>query len=214
MKVRIISLTFLMIGFSTLSFAKTNYVKGVQRITFRTGPGTDNKIIKMLDAEAKVQVLENGTEWTKVKDADGNEGYILNRFLTEEVPHLYRYQWLKSKYDKLDTRFKDMKTKQNELKSTLKTRETELTETSKELTTAQTSFEDLKKGSAEYLKLQSTYKRTKALLEDQNSRVISLESQLSKYYIYWFLAGAGVLFLGWVIGLTSRKKRHAPGLSF
>lgn len=214
MRVLAIVTGLLLACLSTATFAENNYIKDIQKVTFRSGPGTDNKIIKMLEAETKLKVLEAGAEWTKVRDEEGNEGYVLNRFLTKDIPHVYLYKWLKNKHEKLNTRFEELKKKQAELSSTLKEREKALTDSNQQLTDTQKSFTELKEGAGKYLQLQSEYKRTKALLEDQNARVLSLESQLSKHYIYWFLAGAGVLFLGWIIGVTSKKKRHSPGLSF
>ena len=48
-------------------FAAKSYISGVQKVTFRSGPGKTNKIIKMIESDAAVTVLEEGEEWTKVK---------------------------------------------------------------------------------------------------------------------------------------------------
>jgi SH3 domain protein len=209
-----IFLILLVLMFSLSAHSEKNYIKGIQKVTFRTGPGTDSKILKMMETDTPVTLLEVGEEWTKVKDSEGKEGYILSRFLSKEVPGSVRYQWLKTKYEKLQNNHNELKLKNTELTKILKNTEADLNKTSTELTTAQTEYDNLKSGSAEYLKLQSNYKKTNALLDDRSSKVIALESQLSKHYIYWFLAGGGVLFLGWLIGLQSRKKKSSGQLSF
>ena len=64
------------------------------------------------------------------------------------------------------------------------------------------------------LKLKKKYEKTEELLNSQTSKVKELQTKVSTYYIFWFLAGGGVLFLGWLIGLFSRKKKRSGSLSF
>jgi SH3 domain protein len=196
------------------AYSAKNYVKGVQRVTFRVGAGTESKIIKMMDADSPVTLLEQGEQWAKVKDSEGNEGYILGRFLSSEIPTSLLYKWLKAKYGKLEKKHQELTNKKSDLKTSLKTKEKELKNITSELIIVQSSLDKLKSDSADYLGLESNFKRTNALLDDQNSKVIALESQLSKHNIFWFLAGAGVLFFGWLVGLQSKKSRHSSQLSF
>lgn len=199
---------------SANAYAERNYISGVQKITFRTGPGTDNKIIKMLETHTKVELVEAKETWSKIKDADGNEGYVLNRFLTKDVPYTLRYKWLKSKHDKLQESFDKKKISYNELKTKLAETETKLKEVAETLAKVQAEYTSLKEGSADYIGLKAKYDETVKSLTEQSAKVEKLESSISVYYIKWFLAGSGVLFLGWVIGLFSRKKKSYSGLSF
>ncbi len=199
---------------SSYAFAAKHYISGVQKVTFRTGAGTDNKIIKMLETTSAVELLEQGETWSKVKDSSGEEGYVLNRFLSKDVPYVLRYKWIKSQYDKLKSShgnlkddFKEDQTQIDQLKMTVKTLEDQLKQT-------KNNYEELKLGSADYLGLKKKYDLTLASLEEQTTRVRELESKISIYYIKWFLAGAGVLFLGWLIGLFSRKKKNHSQLKF
>lgn len=196
-------------------FAQKNYIKGIQKVTFRKEAGKTQKIIKMLPTESPVTIIEAGEEWTKVKDSEGVEGYVLNRFLTKDVPFSLKYKWLKGRYDKekeksaqLAQDLKELKTELSGTKASLKETETSLKQTSD-------SFEDLKSGSADYLNLKKKFERTEQLLLSQTAKVKELESKVSTIYIFWFLAGGGVLFVGWLIGLISRKKKkYGSSLSF
>jgi SH3 domain protein len=196
--------------------AKKTYIKGLQRVTFRSGPGTTNKVLKMMESDNAVTVMEVGEQWTKVKTSEGTEGYILNRFLTADIPFSSKYKWLKSKFDKLKDRHDILKTNQKEVNKVLSETKDSLFKSQEALTTTNSSYEELKLGSTKYLELKKKYESTVAELSAQNVKLKVLESKISTYYIFWFLAGSGVLLLGWVIGLLSRKKKsgYGGGISF
>lgn len=194
------------------TFAASNYITGIQKVTFRTGPGTDNKIIRMLETDSKVEVLESGETWTKVKDTQGDEGYVLSRFLNKSTPYKLRFDWLKKKHEKLQARDDERKVKNQELIAELKRLQEELVSLKSNLENTEKSFDELKDGSADYIGLKANYDKTVKKLSEQSKKVKDLESKISIYYIKWFLAGGGVLLLGWIIGLMSRKKKSYSGL--
>ncbi len=195
------------------SFAAKNYIVGTQKVTFRTGPGTDNKIIKMLVSDDTVTVLEVGETWTKVTNTDGAEGYVLNRFLTKDVPVALKYKWLRGQFEKQKNTIEALKTTKKELALKTKGLETQLSNTSTALDETKKELDELKVGSADYIGLKTKYDTTVKTLSSQTNKVETLESQISIYYIKWFLAGSGVLVLGWLLGLMSRKKKSYSGIS-
>jgi len=72
------------------SSAATVYVTDSLKITLRTGPGTDNKIIAILSSGERLEVLETGNDWTRVRvlgsEGEQKEGWLLSRFLIERQP--------------------------------------------------------------------------------------------------------------------------------
>jgi SH3 domain protein len=64
--------------------------------------------------------------------------------------------------------------------------------------------------------LKSKYDKAAAQLEEQTKRADSLEEQLNRFemnqYIKWFLAGSGVLLVGFIIGFSARRQRRRPSL--
>lgn len=194
--------------YSHIILAKAHYISGIQKVTFRTGPGTDNKIIKMLATDEKITTLEVGETWTKVKDSENREGYVLNRFVTEEVPGILKFNHIKKKYDKLKEKKSSLKSENKLLTQQISKLNNELKTVKATLSTTEESFEQLTIGSADYIGLKKKYDQTLKNYEDKKERVVQLESQINMYYIKWFLAGGGVLILGWLIGLISRKKKN------
>ncbi|MFT6633626.1 MAG: SH3 domain protein [Bacteriovoracaceae bacterium] len=195
------------------SIAATNYITGVQKVTFRTGPGTDNKIIRMLETDSKVETMEVGETWTKVKDANGDEGFVLSRFLVKDTPYKFRYEWLKNQHEKLKEKYAEVSKRNGEYDKELTGLKTELDTAKGELSSTAQSYTELKEGSTDFIGLKKKYDSTLKNLNAQTAKVEDLESKISIYYIKWFLAGGGVLFLGWLIGLMSRKKKSYSGLS-
>lgn len=197
---------------SISAIAQTRYVDGIQKVTFRTGAGTDNKIIKMVETNEKMTLVEEGDTWSKVKDSQGDEGYILNRFLTKDVPATLKYEYQKNKNKKLSEKNDELNQTIDKLKQDLAATQTELTTTKTNLDKTQNNFTELKAGASDYIGLKERYDNTVAELDKQTERVAQLEAQVNTYYIKWFLAGGGVLFLGWLIGLISRKKKYQSGI--
>lgn len=196
----------------TVVLAKDSYISGIQKITFRTGPGIDNKIIKMLSSGDKISVIEPGEVWAKVNDGNGNEGFVLTRFITDVIPIGAKYDSLKIKFDRLTEKTSSFSTENKGLKETINSLEKELSDTKGELVTTEKSFEELKKGSADYIGLKLKYDKVLLDLTQKSNRVKELESHVNIHYIKWFLAGAGVLLVGWLIGLISRKRKTYSGL--
>ncbi|MBD65108.1 MAG: hypothetical protein CME62_07875 [Halobacteriovoraceae bacterium] len=198
-------LTLILTSFSL--YAQKSYISGIQKVTFRSGPGKTNKIIQMIETDSPVTILEAGEEWTKVKDSSGQEGYVLNRFLSKDVPYNLRYNWLKGRYDKLEEKNKELQEALNSVRSELKETSQTLDQTKSTLDQTSSSFEELKTGSQDYLNLKKKYDQAVEKLNSQNDIVTVLKSKASTTKMLWMIAGGGIFFFGWLIGLISRKKK-------
>ena len=66
---------------------ETMYVDGdLVPVTFRTGPGIIHSIIAELRSGQKVEVIERGEEWAKVRLPNEREGWVIRRFITPNPP--------------------------------------------------------------------------------------------------------------------------------
>lgn len=64
--------------------AATRYVSDQLSINLRRGAGNQYRITKLLEAGTRVEVLEEAEDgWSLVRTADGEEGYVVSRLLTE-----------------------------------------------------------------------------------------------------------------------------------
>ena len=196
--------------------AETQYVSDEMHITFRSGPGGDRKIIKLLVSDQAVEVMQKEGEWALVRLPDGKEGWVLHRYLTTKEPCDAVLARLQSKHANLGDRTEALDEENNALKKKNETLTADLKGTQAELDKTRNAFEALKKESAAYLELKARHKKTSAALSEQTKRADTLENQLNtltkNHSIIWFLSGAGILVLGVATGLISRPKKRRSSL--
>jgi SH3 domain protein len=202
--------------FSTPVLAKNKYVSDSVKVTMRTGPGNDRKIISLLSIGTKVEVVQPGDEWTLVRLANEKEGWVINRFLTDKIPSDIELKILKSKYQALKDSASQMQEKNSLLKAENEKLTTEFAVSRKELQKTSKDYEALKTESKEFLKLQSKFKAASSKLAEQTKKAEKFEDELTKLLwnqnIKWFLSGAGVLILGFIIGFSAKRQRRRSSL--
>ena len=202
----------LLILFSTAVQAETMYVSDLAEITLRTGKGIDHKIIAMIKSGQKVEVLEPDDQWTRIRLPSGKEGWVVSRFLTSKLPSRIELEQLKEKHKALLALADSPYTEISKLKDENQKLMAELAVSEKTLNALKTSYETLKSKSASLLKLQDSSENSVARLSEQQKEVERLEEELSKLerrqYIHWFLSGAAVLFVGFLMGYRAKRQRR------
>ena len=213
---QIVFLGIVLMCFSANGFAETMYVTDLLKLTLRSGPSTEHKILSVIESGQQVEMLEPGEDWSLVRMANGKEGHVLTRYLVPEPTYNLRLEQLQTKHKALmqqaatlleeNTRFRDESKK---LKSTLDGNE-------KALKKMSTDYDKLKAGSAEYIALKEKHKTVSGQLAEQTKRADALDEELRaieiNQYIKWFLAGSGVLLVGFIVGFSARRQRRRPSL--
>ncbi len=202
--------------FSSAALAETKYINDKMKITLRTGPAKDRKITALLGIGQKVEVLKPGEEWTQVRLNNGKEGWVVSRFLTNKIPSSIELETLKNKHQALLAQDALLLEENKALKADNKAFSNELAATKKRLQTLNSSYDTLKTASTEFLDLQSKYKKMSAKLAEQTQKADKYEEDLTKLLwnknIKWFLSGAGVLILGFIIGFSAKRQRRRSTL--
>lgn len=58
-----------------------------ERVNFRAGPSTNDRVIGSLDGGASVEALgPTDAEWINIRDANGRVGYLSGQFLSTQAP--------------------------------------------------------------------------------------------------------------------------------
>ena len=221
--------TFLFIH--TIAAAETMYVSDQLLITFRQGKSTGHKILKTLKTGAPLEILEReeGDNYLKVRLQSGEEGYVLSQYLTNDTPKLILISRLEKQLEEIRKQLAQAKTKRTESSRELNAvqekqalKEGELTgsinelnrdleKTKKDLQIATVKYNTLLDNSGKVVEITNDRDRLKASNEKISSEVQSLTAEnddlLRTGMIKWFLAGGGVLLLGWIIGKISRKRK-------
>ena len=206
----------LILLFPATGQTETQYISGVLEITLRTGPGTDHRVLAMLKTGQRVEILKIEEDWTQIFLDNGKEGWVLNRFLTDKEPHSVVLEQIKDKNEELSAQLKELLEVNEKQKSTNKRLESELAGTKKKLNQTLKVYDTLKKESSEFIQLKTDYKKSSSELGQQIKKSQAMEAELSQLRlqknIKWFLSGAGVLVVGFLLGLSAKRQRRRSSL--
>ena len=206
----LIAIVFLT-SFSTV-LAETRYVSDTLEITMRSGPSTGHKIVRMLKSGTPLNVLgvDRDAGYTRVQ-ADSREGWVLTRYLMNEpaakeqlAKALETINVLKSSSSTAQTELIELKDAHQKLKREAKQLTSQNQKLDKEL-------RNIKKTAANALNLDSENKKlAKELLSlERNHQLLQQQSEALKGRREkdWFIAGAGVLIVGMLMGFIIPKLR-------
>jgi SH3 domain protein len=196
---------------------ETMYVDGdLVPITFRTGPGIVHTIISELRSGQKVEVIEHGEEWAKVRLPNEREGWVIRRFITPNPPSTLVVKILGEKNKALTVRAASFMEENKQIKAENTRLAEELAQCQENQNKISQSYETLRSESAQYIELKAKYEKTSAQLVEQTTKVDKLEKELTKMQlnksIWWFISGAGVLVLGLLIGFSAKRQRRRSSL--
>jgi uncharacterized protein YgiM (DUF1202 family) len=76
-------LSHYLIKIPTNNMKKSAYITDDIKIAMRTAPGLQGKILKLLKSRDELEVLETSEDWTRVRQANGREGWVLTTYLIE-----------------------------------------------------------------------------------------------------------------------------------
>ena len=215
----------------TAAWAETRYISDQLVVSLREQPQDGSETIVYLKTDTPVEVLEVGEQYIQVKTKNGEVGYIQKSYLTEKIPkatvisRLTREnEGLKERVQELEKQYREAFSKgdeaQKKILSELEDARLQIAELDKALLKSETelaersqAYEALKKNSENIIDITAERDRLRLSHEELTTAVTSLEEErkelLKKETIQWFLTGAGVLFLGWVIGKFSRSRRKS-----
>ena len=213
---RIVLLGVCVMCFSAVGFAETRYVTDLLKLPLRTGPSTEYKILALVESGQRLEVVEPGENWSMVRLDNGKEGYVLNRYLVTQPTSAVRLEQLQSKHAVLKQQADALIEENNRFKEENETFKTTLDSNEKALKKLDTDYKDLKASAAEFLSLKKKYQEVSTKLAEQTKRANALDKELSglemNQYIKWFLAGSGVLLVGFIIGFSAKRGRRRPSL--
>lgn len=180
------------------AMAENIYVTGVTKITMRTGPGVEHKIVLMLKSGTKLVIVEKQKDWTKVETMGGKQGWVLSRFLTQKVPDALVVEKLQLENQGLMSRL-----------AKLEEENRQLTVKNATLVEIQEKYNKLKEESGQFLALEAKYNTTMKEFASQAEKIEKLETDSHSEIQRWYLIGPGVLIVGFIFGLGTRKKKKS-----
>lgn len=191
-----IIITVAIIIFSGFAYAESAYVTDITKITMRTAPNSENKIIQMLESGSVVNILERSGGWSKVRAKNGKEGWALTRFLVNKKPAVILVKGFERENRTLVSQV-----------TTLKVENKSITEINKKLAGFEKKYIELEKESKGFFELKKKYEETLKNFEAQQEKIVEFEDDHKDKIMTWFLIGAGVFVFGVLLGMGAKKNR-------
>ena len=216
------------------SQARTAYVSDMLILTFREGPGTNYSVLKTLKSNTPMTIIEEENGFYKVTLASGDAGWVDKQFIVFDTPKSKVIETLSQEKTALENQLAALieasaktkeqikekettaQTKLNALKSQFKTAKNETMNVSAQLKKNQNALAELEKASKDVLGTMANNKTLAAENQKLTQALSQLEKETSHLFrtgmIKWFLAGVGVLLLGWILGQSVSSKRKKSSL--
>ncbi len=212
-------------------FADTRYVSDRLIISVRDGQNQDAAVLGYIETAAPVEILEEKEDFLKIRTEDGIEGWVRAQYIVSEKPKALIIENLKNEIRALNKEFENLKNGQDSASNTLsktkkmyqekiKALEEETNINQKFAAKAKSDFIQLNKKYTNLLKhsknteeLISQVDKLKKLNAELNTEVKSLrkdrKNPLKSNRIQSFIAGAGVLLFGFILGGSAKKKKRS-----
>ena len=196
------------------SWASKAYVTDSLKISIRTGPSIENKIINYLGSGQPVDVLESQDDWSHVRVLEhklGNlEGWVLSRYLITRLPWEFLAKPLKEENAKIKEKLTRIEKNFEETARREQILIKETKEDTEALEKLQNEYETLRRESADYLELKDAYEKTRSAQKSIKKLTQENETLRNSQRSRWFATGALVLLCGLIIGVIlgrQQKKR-------
>jgi SH3 domain protein len=215
---------------ATTGWAETRYISDQLIVSLREQPQNGAPSITYLRSDMPVEVLEESGDYIKVRTKAGETGYIKENYLTTQTPKSVLIKQLQRERNRLADKAKKLQDQsanatsessksQQELTVKLKALRGEVSALQKSLEKSQSTLAGTSK---KYQALQEDAKNVVEITRERDqlritnqeltASIAKLDEEVSELtmtgVIKWFLAGAGVLFLGWIIGKASGSRRR------
>jgi SH3 domain protein len=200
---------------ATSAFAgRMMYVKPDQKLAIRRGTGVEYKIIQMVKIDSEVELLEQANGYAKIRLRNGKEGWILRRFLDAKEPAELQLEKIRSENEQLKKEQNAAVKKAAEAVASLEETQKQFNSVLQERNTLLEKYQQLQADTQDVVNLRREQQSTARENDDLQDKLIAAQDEnvlLKKgTQLKWYLAGAGVLLLGILVGkipVPHRKRR-------
>ena len=210
-------------------FSETRYVSDKLIISVRDGPNQDDHVLGYIKTGTAVDVLEEKERYLRIKTEDGLEGWVKTQYIISEKANGRIIEDLRNEINDLNKKIKFSKNEQGSLSDKLlvtkQIYEVRIRELEQEVKINQKNNEKAKNeliglnkkykkllGNSENTdelirKLKKSNKLDSKLKTEINNLKKENQNSLKSSIIQPFLAGAGVFFVGFILGVLARRKK-------
>lgn len=211
--------------------AETRYVSDRLIVSVRDGQDQNAAVLGYIETGAPVDILEEKENLLKIRTKDGIEGWVRAQYIVSEKPKALIVENMKNEITALNKEIETLKNNQDSASNTLseskKMYQEKIEELKEEVSINQKfaakaksdfiqlnkKYTTLLKNSKNTEKLIGEVERLKKLNAELNIEVKSLRKDrinpLKSNWIQSFIAGAGVLLFGFILGGSVKKKKRS-----
>jgi len=202
---------------AAVAAAEIRFVRPSVEVPVRTGQGTDYKIVKLVKDGDQVELLEENDAWARIRVGKKTEGWMPKRFLSSEAPPVKLVQILRADNEQLKQKNAELGRELTELKELQTNTGGELSACIGQRDSIKQRYQVLEAETADVVAIKEKMAVTEQEIEEVRATFGAVQQQNSdlkrKASLTWFLAGGGVLLLGWIIGMfTGRSRKRRPSL--
>lgn len=196
--------------------AQRQYVSDELVITMRTGPSTQNAIIRNLRAGQALEVLEeqpgaDGYAHVRLVDTDV-DGWVLKQYLTATPIAKDRLVAAERELASARERATGLETQVQTLTAELEQTRAQLGDSQAKTADVSSELEDIRQASANAVELRDTNETLRRRVNQLTTQIDQMTMEnaelSSRSRQNWFIVGAGVLFGGIIIGLIAPSLRR------
>ncbi len=208
-------------GFSAAVTAQSSYITDDFEVMLRTGPSIQNKIIRPLRSGTRLEILreDSGNGHSQVQTGDGEIGYVLRRFISDQPSARSRVAGLQNQLAELRSNPTELQTllaNSQEENQQLIAQNVALTE---EMQQVKTELKDIKEVSGDVVQVAAKNRKLESevqeLLLQLDDIRIQNEALKDNSETITNLINAGLvifgLFLGWILSISGRRNRGSWG---
>ena len=192
------------------TWATDAYIADSTEVDLYVDPSTDSEVIAELSSGDSVDIITTQGEWTLVRFAQGNEkektGFILSRYLTNELPWETRMQPLNEENTRLTDKTSALKKQLLDINDRNIKLSEKLKETRDAIQQVNKEYESMRINASDYLRLKASYEKNSRqirAMDDQIRRLSEENTRLrSSQTFALFRWEAILLIIGLVIGLA------------
>lgn len=194
--------------------AKGLYVRDWITISVRTSPLETAKIVGLANTNDFLEVTGEQEDWTKVRTPEGKEGWVQNRYLTDQTPKALIVDQLNEKVKSLSENNMTLQEENKQLQKDNRELSYKTSSLTKEVDKVKGDYDKLTTESSEYLNLKKNYEE---LLKEnkehaQEMDVLAKENSRLKTSdrLIFTLIGGAFIIVGLVIGVLLQLFRGRP----
>ena len=217
MKLNILNLSLLLLGAMTTSSnalaATQKYITDEFEVTMRSGTSTANEILRMLKSGEAVTILEEDVDskYSLVEIEDGRKGYVLNRYLIDLPSSKYQLEQLQIKATAQQEANALLRSEIIELQTDLEIEQSDSRNLKTALLATENELSRVRDAAQNTLTIVDENDRLKVRVDElkQNDSMLSEENASLKDISNkdWFIRGAGVSLIAFVLGIIITRIR-------